>query len=105
MPIKELITHKLVQNFNPIYLEVINESHQHSVAPGSETHFKIVIVSQSFGGQSLINRHRAIYDLLKTEIANGVHALAIHAFSEQDWSEKQKETLKSPPCLGGSKKS
>lgn len=104
MTIQSRIVEKLKETFQPSHLEVLNESHQHSVAPGSETHFKIIIATNHFEGQSLVNRHRTIYELLKTEIASGVHALAIHAMTESEWLKKQQELFKSPPCLGGSKK-
>ncbi len=38
----------------PTHLEVINESHMHSVPKGSETHFKVVVISPGFEGLSLI---------------------------------------------------
>lgn len=104
MSIKEEINNKLRLAFAPMNLEVINESHQHSVPQGAETHFKVIIVSENFRGLSLVQRHRAVYEALKIEIASGVHALAIHAMTEEEFSKKQKENFKSPPCLGGSKK-
>ncbi len=105
MKIKNEITTKLKQTFIPTHLEVINESHQHSVPKDSETHFKVIIVSEKFHGLSLVQRHRAVYDTLKTEIASGgVHALAIHAMTKEEFEKKQQEAFKSPPCLGGSKK-
>lgn len=103
MKIQEQITQKLKQAFNPEKVEVINESHQHSVAAGSETHFKIIVVSEKFQDLSLIQRHRAVYDILKFELANGVHALAIHSMTPAEFNKKQNEDFKSPPCLGGSK--
>ena len=35
------------QAFAPLHLEVTNESHMHSVPAGSETHFKVIVVSES----------------------------------------------------------
>ena len=39
---------KLRQAFSPEVLEITNESHLHNVPPGSESHFKAVIVSEQF---------------------------------------------------------
>ncbi|NBY20322.1 BolA family transcriptional regulator [bacterium] len=103
MSVKEIITRKLEEAFNPQSLEVINESHQHSVAPGSETHFKLVIVSEKFEGMPPVQRHRTIFELLKKEMENGIHALAIHPMTPQELQKKNLDELKSPPCLGGSK--
>lgn len=50
--IQEVLERKLNTAFNPIYLQVTNESYMHNVAPGSESHFKVVIVSESFEEQN-----------------------------------------------------
>jgi stress-induced morphogen len=88
----------------PVHLEVENESSQHSVPPGSETHFKVLIVSEAFTGKSRIDRQRLVNDALKSELQSGLHALTQRTLSPDEW-EKQKATLQfeSPECLGGSK--
>ena len=67
----------------PESLEVQDESHLHEGhaghRPGGETHFRVYIVSQAFEGKSRIERHRMINVMLAQELADGVHALAIHA--------------------------
>jgi len=99
----ESIQQKLTAAFTPDHLEVINESRNHNVPKGSESHFKVVLVSNRFEGQGLVDRHRAIYATLDTELKSGVHALALHLYTPAEWEKKQSPT-KSPPCLGGSKK-
>ena len=47
--------------------------------PGGENHFRLYIVSEAFRGKSRIERHRMINAALASELAGGVHALAIHA--------------------------
>jgi BolA protein len=42
------------------HLEVVNESGSHNVPAGSETHFKVVLVSDAFDGVRLIARHRRV---------------------------------------------
>jgi BolA protein len=85
------------------YLEVIDESSRHNVPPGAESHFKVTIVSEAFEGIRLLARHRMINDILSEELANRIHALAIHAYTEREWRAKSGDAPKSPPCLGGSK--
>lgn len=46
--VSKLLTQQLTSNFNPSHLEIINESKFHSVPKDSETHFKLIIVSQEF---------------------------------------------------------
>jgi BolA protein len=83
MSTRELITGKLTKAFAPARLDVVDESHQHEGhaghRPGGETHFRIHIVSEAFGGKSRVERHRMINDALAAELQGGVHALAIHA--------------------------
>lgn len=45
---------KLQKRFNPTVLRLINESFMHNVPEGSETHFKVVVVSDEFDGMPLI---------------------------------------------------
>ena len=105
MTIEAVIESKLLSAFSPIHLDVINESHQHNVAPGSESHFKVIIVSEEFEGERLIKRHRAINSLLAEELAEKIHALALHTYTEKEWNSYYAEnTPLSPMCLGGSKK-
>jgi len=83
MSTKEAIINKLREAFLPESLDVADESHLHEGhaghRPGGETHFRVYIVSQAFQGKSRIERHRMINAALATELAGGVHALAIHA--------------------------
>ncbi|WP_440877514.1 BolA family protein [Thalassotalea sp. PLHSN55] len=104
MTIESTIEDKLLSHFAPLHLDVINESHQHNVAPGSESHFKVIIVSNSFEGERLIKRHRAINALLASELAESIHALALHTYTEKEWHDYyEANTRLSPKCLGGSK--
>jgi BolA protein len=58
MSIQNRIEQKLAGEFDAEYLQVENESHMHNVAPGSESHFKVTIVSDSFKDQMLIKRSK-----------------------------------------------
>jgi stress-induced morphogen len=100
--LQERIEQKLSAGLQPALLEVINESSMHSVPVGSETHFKVVIVSNAFEGKALVERHRLVYGVLGDEMKNGIHALAITSRTPAEW-EKTSAVAKSPPCLGGSK--
>ena len=102
MSIQADIESKLRDKFNPSHLEVLNESSNHNVPPGSESHFKVTIVSESFSNHALIQRHRSVNECLKDELQNKIHALAIQTFSPDEWGKKA-GSLESPPCLGGSK--
>ncbi len=104
MNIESAIEQKLLSAFSPIYLDVINESHQHNVPQGSESHFKVIIVSEDFEDERLIKRHRAINSVLSEELARSIHALAIHAYTEKEWQDYYAENIRlSPKCLGAGK--
>jgi BolA protein len=53
-PVEHAIRKKLVETLNPVHLDIFNESHMHNVPPGSETHFKVVVVSDKFNNLPLI---------------------------------------------------
>ncbi|MGL9760387.1 MAG: transcriptional regulator BolA [Symbiopectobacterium sp.] len=92
---------KLRAAFAPTHLDVINESYQHRVPAGSQSHFKVILVSETFTGQRIIGRHRAVYAALVMELENGLHALALHTYTPQEWSsDAQGQAPKSPSCGG-----
>ena len=45
MSVHVIIEKKLRDNLSPSFLEVINESNMHNVPSGSESHFKVIVVS------------------------------------------------------------
>jgi len=102
MSVQSRIEEKLGNSLDLKHLEVINESGNHNVPPGSESHFKVVLVSELFDGERLVARHRRVNQILKEELANDIHALAIHTYTEGEWRDKHGEAPLSPPCLGGS---
>ena len=100
MKVQAQIERKIDDLLSLSYFEVHNESHMHNVPPGSESHFKLVLVSSEFDGLSLVARHKLIYKLLAEELRNGVHALALHTYTPAEWEKKQGVAPDSPPCHG-----
>lgn len=98
---QQTIIDKLEKAFSPQHLEVINESHMHNVPQGSESHFKVLIVSDEFNNKMLVARHRLVNKALEQELKGGIHALALHTLTMEEWFEKGKAP-ESPPCEGGS---
>lgn len=99
--VENSIRGKLTENLSPIHLEIMNESYMHNVKPGSETHFKLVVVSDHFKQVPNIKRHQIIYKLLSEEMKNGVHALSIVAKTLDEWDTSDKNLEPSPNCRGG----
>lgn len=100
---QESIQSKLARALAPVHLEVENESRMHSVPAGSETHFKVLVVSEAFQGMSPLERHRRVNDIVREEFGAGLHALTIRAMTPDEWERQGGADFRSPACLGGSK--
>ena len=94
MRIEEILT----QEFNPNQLEVTDFSHQHSGRDGSESHIEVYIISDSFNGLSMVQKHRKIYKALHKELSAGLHALKLQVMGTD---EKAEAPTLPPRCKGG----
>ncbi len=103
MSIKSFIESKLIEKLNPVFLKVENESHLHSVPKGSESHFRIEIVSDHFEKKNLLLRHRLINEIISEEISK-IRACSLHTLTQSEWEKRNGKTENSPTCAGGSKK-
>lgn len=103
MSVKQTIENKLNAELQPVHLEVINESHMHNVPEGSESHFKVIAVTEEFQEKNLVARQRRINSILAEELAAGVHALSLDTLTPDEWFERGGDVSESPQCLGGSK--
>ena len=104
MRVQQSIETKVAEALTPVHLDVINESHMHSVPPGSESHFKLVVVSDAFEGKSLVQRHQAVNGILADELKGGIHALSMETLTAPEWQQRDGRTMDSPACHGGGKK-
>ena len=64
---------------------------------GAETHFKCVLVSPDFVGKRALQRHQAVYALVTDEMSKGLHALALHTYTPDEWAVIQ-QAPDSPAC-------
>ncbi len=71
----------LRQHLAPALIRVQDDSQQHAghagARPGGETHYSVLLVADSFHGQTRIARSRAVHALLDAEFQGGLHALAL----------------------------
>lgn len=104
MTVQQSIERKLRSSLEPVHLQVVNESHMHSVPPGSESHFKVIVVSDRFEGQRLVQRHQAVNRILEQELRGAVHALSMQTMTAAEWAQRGGAVLASPACHGGGKK-
>ena len=94
--IENSIKNLLINAFNPTILSIENESYMHNVPKDSESHFKVVLVSDNFIGLSKVNRHKAVYNALG-DILDSIHALSIYSFDEKEYKNNP-IVLDSPNC-------
>ena len=83
-------------NLSPSVLNIINESTMHNVPANSESHFKIIIVSDIFKDVASVNRHKIIYKTLGS-VMDDIHALSIYAFDINEF-DTNPMVLDSPNC-------
>ena len=91
----------LFSQLKPDTLSIDDESKQHHVPVGSETHFKVVAVSTCFIGLNRIARHRLVNTCLQDEFTTGLHALSLHLYTPDEWRQKTQGVPQSPACRGG----
>lgn len=81
MSVTSEIERKLRADFEPVILEVIDESEQHrghgGWREGGESHFRIRMSSAAFADMNRVARSRAVHKTLAEELAGPVHALAL----------------------------
>ncbi len=86
----ERMRSKLTKALNPIHLEIQDDSKKHAGHAGhdpkGETHFTMLMVSDSFENMSAVARHRLIYNLLAEELKERVHALSLKTFTTKEYN-------------------
>ncbi len=95
--LRELLT----KRFEPIFLDIQNESSKHHVPLHAETHFKIVMVAEVFASLSPVARHRLLYKVCQEELEQGLHALSLQLFTPYQWQTRHQQVMPSPNCRGG----
>lgn len=80
---QERIAQSLTEAFDPIELDVVDDSARHAghagASPAGETHFNVRIVAEAFAGKSRVEAQRLVMSALQPEFGTGLHALSIKA--------------------------
>ncbi len=101
MDMQQQIEQKLMNAFDPVHLEVIDESHEHNVPEGAQSHFRTIIVTDQFTGKSRIERHKKVYRALLVELDGLIKAFSVLTFDPDEWVGRERSLPSSPPCMGG----
>lgn len=120
-PLERRMREKLVNILKPQSIELVNESFMHNVPKGSETHFRLLLVSEDFVGLSRVARSRRVHEILADEMGSalnsvgggtenvgrspGLHALSLKTLTPEEWqaSGGAAIAMRSPPCRSGGK--
>lgn len=87
-PTVERIEAILREQFDPVHLELTDDSERHVGHPGASSgggHYQVLIVSPRFEGQPLLARHRLIHRALRPMIGAEIHALGLRTLAPSEW--------------------
>jgi len=91
--IAEKIRQKLSSSLFPDFLEIIDESHKHAGhrenTANSESHFKLIIVSDHFANLSRLDRQKLVHNILKEELMT-IHAISFKAITKDEFKKSHK---------------
>ena len=81
MTMRDRILSKLTAAFDPVALDVVDDSEAHrghgGYREGGNTHFNVTIKAAAFNGLSRVAQQRLINKELAQEFEDGLHALAL----------------------------
>ena len=84
-----LIEARLTAALAPIAsIQITDDSAQHAGHAGAAAggHFSVTIVAAAFAGKPRVARHRMVYDALADAMQRGIHALAITAYTPEEFA-------------------
>jgi BolA protein len=85
------IAASLREHFEPLHLDVVDESHLHAGHEGAKSgagHFRVLIVSDRFAGEGRIARQRLVYTALSEAMGPEIHALSMTTLAPDEWDER-----------------
>jgi BolA protein len=92
MTLIDTITQKLKTDLGATHVEIIDNSWMHAGHAGSASggsHLAIVVVSPQFEGVPLMERHRRVHQLLKTEMETAIHAMELRVLTPEVWEQER----------------
>jgi len=81
---------RLMVEFEPTRLDIVNESHLHAghrSSPGTgDSHYRVLVVSKKFEGLNRVARQRLVNKALAELMGKPIHALAMETLSPEELS-------------------
>jgi len=53
-------------------------------------HFEAVVIADAFEGRPRVRQHRMVYDVLRDELKDEVHALALRTYTRDAWNSRRR---------------
>jgi len=72
--------------------------------PESETHFKVLVVSEAFDGMNRVARQRKVNETLRDELAGGVHALTMRTLTPSEMGRRRRGWIRVPEVAMAARK-
>ena len=89
---KSKLAQTIMEKLHASYISVTDDSHHHAGHHGinqvGNTHFSMIIVSKRFEGQSSLQRHRCVNQMVAPFYENGLHALKLTTKTPGEWNGK-----------------
>ncbi len=95
-PLADLIAERLA-GLEPAHVELRDDSAAHAGhagAAGGAGHFSVTVVSDAFAGVARLARHRAVLDRVADLIPHPVHALAIRAYTPDEFFSSHERNVR-----------
>lgn len=95
----EKIKKYLTSKINIKFIEIYDDSLFHNHSEKGLTHLRIIIVSNYFFEQKLIDRHRIIFSILSEILKKKIYSLTLNAYTLHEWKYKQFKKINNSQCL------
>lgn len=100
--LREQMLEELTVRFQPVHYELLNESHLHHTQGETETHFKLLLISDHFRQCSRLQRHQLVNQCLERFFQHtSLHALSMQLLNPEEWQAGSTKSQASPSCRGG----
>ncbi len=74
------------------HVEVVDESHLHAGHAGARDgkgHFRALVVSDRFDGLNRVAAQRLVFDALRDEMDEWIHALSLRTLTPAQWEQRE----------------
>ncbi|KQR87134.1 BolA family transcriptional regulator [Burkholderia sp. Leaf177] len=75
-------------NAQSVHIDDDSAAHAGHAGASAGSHYTVTIVAAGFAGKPRVARHRLVYDALADEMRRGIHALAIKAYTPEEFADQ-----------------